>query len=119
MKVQAKHYLSALAVLILAAPLFARNYSARLSVTDTTTIGATQLKPGDYDLQAKDNDKQLKVVDPDTGKTVAEVPVQWIELKQKPATSQVVVSNNQVTEVDFGGKTQAVQIAGSDKTSGN
>jgi hypothetical protein len=110
MQIRAKHYWIGLAVFMLAAPVWAHTDTAKLTVADAATIGGTQLKPGDYNLEVKDNQKQLKVVDPDSGKTVAEVPCQWIQLQHKPNTTQVVMDDNRVTEVDFGGKTQAVQI---------
>jgi hypothetical protein len=111
MQIHAKHYGIALAVFMMAFPVWARTDAAQLTVTEPATIGSTQLKPGDYNLEVKDNQTTLKVVDTNTGKTVAEVPCQWIQLQQKPSSTQVLVNNNQVTEVDFGGKTQAVRIA--------
>jgi hypothetical protein len=111
MQIRAKHYWIGLAVLMLAAPVWAHTDTARLAVMETATIAGTQLKPGDYNLEVKDNQTQLKVVDTGTGKTVAEVPCQWIQLPQKPNTTEVLVNGNRVTEIDFGGKAQAVQIA--------
>ena len=111
MQIRAKHYGIALAVFMMAAPVWAHKDTAQLTVTEPATIGSTQLKAGDYNLEVKDNQTQLKVIDINSGKTVAEVPFQWIQLQHKPNTTQVLVNNNQITEVDFGGKTQAVQIA--------
>jgi len=119
MQIRAKHYATALAVFMLAVPVWAHTATAQLTVTETATIGGKQLKPGDYNLQVKDNQTQLRVVDANTGKTIVEVPVQWIQLQQKPNTTQVLVNNNEVTEVDFGGKTQAIQIANHNPTTGN
>lgn len=112
MQIRAKHYGIALALFVLAAPVWAHTDSAQLTVSEPATIGGTHLKAGDYSLQVKNNETQLKVIDTATNKTVAEVPVQWIQLQQKPNTTQVLVNDNQVTEIDFGGKTQAVKIAG-------
>jgi hypothetical protein len=94
----------------LALPVWARTDSADLTVIQPTTIGTTQLKPGDYKVEVADNATQLRVVDQQNGKTVAEVPCQWIQLQKKPTQSEVVTNNNQVIEVDFGGKTQAVKV---------
>jgi hypothetical protein len=110
MHIQARHFGSLLAVLLLSAPVWAHTDTAALSVTDTTTIGGTQLKPGQYNLEVKDNQTEMRVVDSNTGKTVAEVPCQWIQLEHKPNNTEVLVTNSRVTEVDFNGKTQAVQI---------
>ena len=111
MQIRAKHYGIALAVFVLAAPVWAHTDTAQLTLTEPTTIGGTQLKAGDYNLEVKPNGTQLKVVNTATNKTVAEVPCQWIQLQQKPDTTQVLVNNNQVTEIDFGGKTQAVKFS--------
>jgi len=44
------------------------------------------------------------------GKVVAEVPVTWIELQKSPESTEVVLNQNRVVEMDFGGKTQPVKI---------
>ena len=49
----------------------------------TTTIGGTQLKAGDYQLKVKDNATELQVTH--DGKVVAQVPVKWIQLPNKPS----------------------------------
>jgi len=41
---------------------------------------------------------------------VAQVPVQWVQLSDKPAVTAVVMDNDKIVEVDFGGKTAAVKI---------
>ena len=115
MHIRPKHCFTAIALLGLAFPVWARTETAELSVTQTTTIGTAQIKPGDYRVEAAPNAKQLKVVDRQNGKTVAEVPVQWIQLNKKPSQTEVVMNNNQVTEVDFGGTTQAVKIESSNQ----
>lgn len=71
-------------------------------------IGQTQLKPGDYDLKVKPNASQLEVTK--DGKVVVEIPVTWIQLQKTPGNTQVILNNNRVVEVDFGGKTQAVKV---------
>ena len=71
-------------------------------------IAGTQLSPGDYEIKVKDGATQASVVQ--DGKVVAQVPCQWIQLSKKPVNSQVISSNNQITEVDFSGKTEAVQF---------
>ncbi|HUJ33392.1 MAG TPA: hypothetical protein VLY23_19070 [Candidatus Acidoferrum sp.] len=114
MQIHARHYWIAVAVLfMLAVPVWAHTDTAQLSVTQPATIGATQLKPGNYRLEIKNNDTQLKVVDTDTDRTVAEVPCRWIQLNTKPDQTEVVLTHNKVTEIDFGGSTQAIKVLGS------
>ena len=111
MRMQAKHYLMALSlVAFLALPVWARTASAQLTVTNPTTIAGKQLKPGTYNLEVQPNQTQLKVVDASSRKTVAEVPCQWIQLKNTPANTEVLVDKNNVTEIEFSGKTQAVKV---------
>jgi hypothetical protein len=97
------------AVAMMSLPVWARPESTTLVLTAPTQIGATQLQPGQYEIRAEPKGDHLTVYR--EGKAVAEVPVQWIQLNKKPAQSSVVMSDNRVTEVDFGGKTDAAQIA--------
>jgi hypothetical protein len=102
-------YLTALAaVAMMSLPVWARPDSTTLVVDTPTQIGATQLEPGQYQLQAKPNADHLTVYR--DGKAVAEVPVHWIQKDKKAEQSQILMSDNRVTEVDFSGKTQAIQI---------
>lgn len=111
MHIRPKHCFTAVALCALAIPVWAAHAdTADLTVIDSATIGTTQLKPGDYKLEVSPNATQLKVVETDNGKTVAEVPCHWFDLQKKASTTQVVTNNNQVTEIDFGGKTQAVKV---------
>jgi hypothetical protein len=41
---------------------------------------------------------------------VATAPVQWIQLNRKPSETEVMMADGRVTEVDFGGKTEAAQL---------
>lgn len=66
------------------------------------------MKPGDYELKVQNNARDLSVSR--EGKVVAQVPVHWIQLPKKPNATEVDLTKNQVTEVDFAGTTQAVQV---------
>jgi hypothetical protein len=110
MHIRPKHCLTAVALLGLAIPVWAHADSADLTVIQPTTIGTTQLKPGDYKVEVDPNATQLKVIDQDNGRTVAEAPCQWIQLQNKPRQTEVLTNNNQVIEIDFGGKTEAVKV---------
>lgn len=108
MRLHAKQFLGGLALLALAIPVWARTDSTPFHSDGATTIGGTQLKEGDYELKVKDNAKELQVTH--EGKVVTEVPVEWIQLPNKSADTQVVMNGGKIVEVDFGGKTQAVKI---------
>jgi hypothetical protein len=110
MRLHAKQFLGGLALLALSVPVWAAHTDSVAFYSDgSTTIAGTQLKQGDYELKVKDNAKDLQVVTGD-GKVVASVTVQWVQLPNKPQATSVVVDNNKITEVDFGGKSQAVKI---------
>jgi hypothetical protein len=94
---------------ILAAPVWAHTDSIAFHSDGTTTIAGTQLKAGDYQLKIKDNATELAVTQ--DGKVVANIPVQWIQLPAKPASTEVITQNDKIVEVDFGGKTQAVKVS--------
>ena len=104
-----KQCLSVFGGLLLAMPVFAaHSNTVNWNVTQPTTIGTTQVKPGEYVLRVDDGGSQLEVVS--KGKSIAQVPVQWTELTAKPSASEVDVDSNVVTQIKFGGKTSAVSF---------
>ncbi len=110
MSISKKGYLAAIAILGLSLPLWARTNSVPLEVDHTLTIGNQQLTPGQYNLKATDGDNQLRIVRNDNGKTVATVPVQWIDLSQKARQSEVLMREDRIVQIDFDGKTKAIEI---------
>ena len=108
MRLKVNQFLGLLTLLALAMPVWAHTDSAPLQSDGTITIGGTQLKAGDYQLKIADNANELLITH--EGKVVAQVPVRWIQLPSKSKETQVDLNNNQVVEVDFAGKTQAVQV---------
>lgn len=109
MRLTNRMYLSAFAGLLAALPVWAAHMnSVSWNVSQPTTIGGTEIKPGDYMIQIADGGSQVDVVS--RGKVVAQVPCQWTQLPTKAASSEVDVDNGQVTEVKFGGKTAAVSF---------
>jgi hypothetical protein len=110
MRLHAKQFLGSLALLALSVPVWAAHTDSVAFYSDgSTTIAGTQLKQGDYELKVKDNAKELQVVTED-GKVVAHVSVEWVQLPNKSETTSVVVNDEKIVEVDFGGKTQAIKI---------
>lgn len=111
MHFRAKHCLITLCVVaFLALPVWAHTDSAQLTVLNPTMIAGQQLKPGTYKLQVQPNNTEMKVVDTKSSKTVADVPVHWIMVKKAPASTEVIMTSNHVSEVEFSGKTQAIHI---------
>jgi hypothetical protein len=76
-----KHILAGLATLIFVIPTWARTYKTSWTVLTPVTIGGTQVKVGDYQLNGDDTKKELTVLQ--NGKVLATVPGQWIKLPKK------------------------------------
>jgi hypothetical protein len=113
MRTRATRSLAALAVLLFALPVLAAKNApgtktAPFSVHETTTIGQTQLKPGDYTLQAVDGQNEVAIVQ--HGKTIGKASCHWIQLPAKSQTSEVLTESGKVTQVNFEGEVQAAQI---------
>jgi hypothetical protein len=113
MRIRVTRTFAALAVLLLAAPVFAAKNaagtnSATYEVHDPTTIGQTQLKPGQYSLEAVDGQNELSIVQ--RGKVIGKAPCHWIQLPAKASASQVLSDQGKVTQVNFKGNVQAVQV---------
>jgi hypothetical protein len=113
MRIRATRSFAALAVLFLASPVFAAKNapgtnSTTFSVHEAITIGQTQLKPGEYSLQAVDGQNELDILQ--RGKVIGKVACHWIQLPAKPRASEVLTDSGKVTQVNFEGDLQAVQI---------
>jgi len=113
MRLTGKQYLGGLAILSLAVPIWARpestrTYTADWFVSQATKAGNTQINSGDYKLVAHTNENMLDVVQ--DGRVVAQVPCHWIQLPKKAANTEVSAENNQILQVEFAGKTEAVQV---------
>jgi hypothetical protein len=108
MRIGAKHFLAGVAVLALGLPVWARTESSELDVDHSVTIAGKQLSPGDYELKVEDNGTQVTVTK--YGDVVVQVPCHWIQLPNKADSTEVKSSDNQITEIDFKGKTEAVQL---------
>jgi hypothetical protein len=110
MDLRTKTCLTAVAVLALSLPIWARTDSAQLIVDHPVTVGTQQLQPGTYNLKANDGTNQINVVRAGDGKTVATVPCEWVQLPQKARQTEVLFDADRVVQIDFGGQTKAVAI---------
>lgn len=99
----------ALAVVFLALPAFAGSMnSANYTSTSPITVGTTQLKAGTYTFQATDGGTEVEILQ--KGKVVGKAACHWVKLPAKAAESEVDTDSGKVTEVNFRGNEQAVQI---------
>ena len=107
--------LSVFVALVLAMPLAAHDAgtknakptSATMDVLSNVLLGGKQIKPGTYVVTADDS----KVTVAQGRKVIAEAPVQWKDETSKAKYSNIIVTDNQVKEIHFGGKMRYVEIA--------
>ena len=108
-----KGYVLAAAIVLMILPVWAkpksdRTDTANWSPLQAVTVGQTQLQPGDYTLKAQESGTMLEVMR--DGKVVAEAPCRWIELPKKASNTEVSTNGNKMTQVEFAGRTEALQI---------
>ena len=95
--------------LLFAMPIWAaHSNSVSWNASEPTTMGGTQVKPGDYVIKVDDGGTQLQVLS--GGKVVAQVSCQWTQLSAKAQASEVDVDGGKVTQIKIGGKTSAVSF---------
>jgi hypothetical protein len=109
MRVHTKVGVSVLAAVAFAIPAWAAHkMSTQLSLNHPTKIGDTTLKPGNYRLVVNSGQNDVRVMK--EGRLLATVPGKWVNLKNRSPYSDVVINKNQVKEIDFSGKTQAIRV---------
>jgi hypothetical protein len=102
-----------LAVLLLTFPFWGRPEAVRTDTAhwityEKTNIGNAELKPGNYQLQTRETENRLDILR--DGKVVVQVPCHWIQLPKKSDETEVVTDRNEVLEVQFEGRTEAIQL---------
>ena len=108
MRIRTKHYLVASAIVLLSLPVWARTKSASFTTTESFTESGKQINPGDYTVKVKDGDTQFVITK--DGEVVYQGACHWIQLKTKSSVTQVQFNANGISEIDFSGDTQAVQV---------
>jgi len=107
MRLNRKTYLFAFAFSFIALPIWAAHTdSMSWEPSQAMTIGSTQVKPGNYYLRAEEGQSELQLIH--DGKVIATIPCRWTQLTNKAADSEVQTNNNQVTRVQFDGRTEAI-----------
>jgi hypothetical protein len=100
--------------ILLTTPLWARPNSSHIDKAQWTPaqqskIGDKDFTPGSYQLTAAEAGTEMDVLK--AGKMVAQIPCHWIQLPQKAHDNAIFMdTNNNVTQVQFEGRTEAVQI---------
>jgi hypothetical protein len=107
--------LAIIAVVALSAPVFARSnvVSQPLDLDQPATIGSTVLQPGQYKIMADLSSDQVRVKNDSNGKFVASVEGKTVTLNKKSVYGAVVMNGNRIHEIQFSGRTEAIEIPNS------
>jgi hypothetical protein len=81
--------------------------TATIKITAPTTVGTTQLAPGDYKVVAEGNQAKFE----QGNKVVVEVPCTIKDLNYKAPQTEFVVDNNHISEIQISGKTKAIELS--------
>lgn len=107
MRLNSKKYLTIFAFSLITAPICAAHTdSASWEPTQPMTIGIAQVKPGNYRLKAYEDEDELQVIQ--GGKVIATTLCFWKTLPEKAAKTEIKVNDNNVTEVQFKGRSEAI-----------
>ena len=99
------------AMLALASPVFAKSFSQTIEINQPATIGDTSLQPGSYKFVADLDSGTVRV---ERGrKVVATVHGKTVTLKNKAPYGSVVVDGGKVQEIQFQGKSEAIDLPNS------
>lgn len=106
--------LAAMSLPALAKPNTNASIKATIDITSPTKIGSTTLAPGQYNVTVEANQAKFE----QDRKTVAEVPCTLKDLPSKAQETQFLVNDDQITEIQVSGKTQAIEFS-ANQNSGN
>lgn len=107
--------LSILAALAVAMPIVARDASAKnpkaavttMDILRAATLGGKQVESGTYTIEADESTVTIL----HNGKMVAQASVQWKDEPSKAKISKIVIDNNRIKEIHFGGKMRYIEVA--------
>lgn len=89
-------------LLALAIPAPAKTIHSSFTLRSPAKLAGTQLKPGDYDVNADDTRVTLW----SNGKVVAEAKVEWKDGTSKASQTSLLIAGDEIKEIRFVGKTR-------------
>jgi hypothetical protein len=102
-------YFAAFALSLISMPVWAAHSdSMSWELHETTTIGIAQVKTGNYLFRAEEGQSELQIIQ--DGKVIAKVPCSWTHLTKKAPESEIEILNNQMIQVQFAGRREAIQF---------
>jgi hypothetical protein len=103
-------HLSSLVALLslpaLTAPAWAKNQTADVRLNKPATIEGISLQPGKYHIVVYEEGTEVKFIR--DGKIVAYVLANWVRLDKKAEHSGLLLSGDEVDEIEFAGKEMAI-----------
>jgi hypothetical protein len=102
-------FITALVATAMALPIWvaaADSIHKTVHIGSNATVAGKTLTEGDYDLMVNGNQAKFT----SKGKVVAEVPCTWKTLPAKADHDIVMIDGGALTEVQFQGKTQAIDF---------
>lgn len=96
------------AAIALAIPLWAHGLSADVTIGKVATIGSTTLKAGSYHVVVDSKTDEVRFMQ--DGHVMATAPGKMVKLKSKSPYTDLVFNKEQVQEIQFSGKTEAIRI---------
>jgi hypothetical protein len=105
-------FLAIMALTTMGVSVWAKNDSGdtitvNIKLTATTTVGTTQIAPGEYKVIADGNKAKFQ----QGNKVVAEVPCTLKDFNGKVNQTTFVIDNNKLTEIEVSGKTKAIEFS--------
>lgn len=105
------NFLAVVAILALASPVFAKSFSQTIDISQHATIGEKSLEPGTYKFTADLNSDMVRVER--GGKVVATIQGTTVDLKNKAPYGALVFNGLRIHQIQFQGKTEAIDIPNS------
>jgi len=96
--------------LTLALPMWAKPLKKSIELYSPARVGNTALLAGQYELVL--DDRTATATFEKNNKVVAEVPYQLIQIAKAPTDALVFDKKGELTEIDFSGKSQAIELTG-------
>jgi hypothetical protein len=102
-------FLAALAFLLTTLPVWAAHSdSFSWEIHESTAIGNAQVEPGNYLFRAEEGQSELQIIK--DGKVIAKVPCRWTHLTNKASSSEVKTLDNEIIQLQFAGRREAIQF---------
>ena len=93
-------------LLVLAIPAPAKTIHSSFTLPSAAKLAGTQLKAGDYNVDADDATVKLM----SKGKVVAEAKVEWKDGTSKASQTSLLIAGDEIKEIRFEGKTRYAVI---------